>query len=85
MTEQQPLRLARHFQVFIEDQVAQGRYETPTKVVEDALRLLQHEEEKRAALASALVEGEESGDPTTLDMSEIAATARKRVQAPRAA
>jgi antitoxin ParD1/3/4 len=61
MTEQPPLRLARDFEVFIEDQVASGHYGSAANVVEEALRLLERRESKEMALERALREGLESG------------------------
>lgn len=68
MTEQQPLRLARHFEVFIEDQVAQRKYGSATEVLEEALRLLERREARQDAFVRAIIEGEESGDPVEFDM-----------------
>ena len=68
MTEQQPLRLARHFEVFIEDQVAQRKYGSASEVVEEALRLLERREAREQALERALREGLESGEPVEFEM-----------------
>ena len=68
MTEQPPLRLARHFEVFIEDQVAAGHYGSATDVVEEALRLLERRQAKEEALARALQEGLDSGEAAEFDM-----------------
>jgi antitoxin ParD1/3/4 len=43
-----------HFEQFIKDQISGGRYATASEVVRDALRLLEHEEQRRAAALSAL-------------------------------
>lgn len=53
--------LGDHFSSFIETQVAQGRYGNASDVVRAALRLLEENEAKLAALRTALIEGEESG------------------------
>jgi antitoxin ParD1/3/4 len=68
MNDQPPRRLARHFEVFIEDQVAAGHYDSPTAVLEEALRLLERKEAREAALATALREGIESGEAVDFDM-----------------
>lgn len=70
MTEQQPLRLRRHFEVFIEDQVAQQKYGSAAEVIEDALRLLERRDAKEEALFRALQEGLDSGEATEFDMAE---------------
>jgi antitoxin ParD1/3/4 len=68
MTDQSDIRLARHFQVFIEDQVASGRFESASSLVEEALRLLERREAQEAALGRALREGLDSGDAVDFDM-----------------
>lgn len=68
MNDQTPHRLARHFEVFIEDQVAAGHFESPTAVLEEALRLLERKEARETALAAALREGIESGEAVDFDM-----------------
>ncbi|MFL6846525.1 MAG: type II toxin-antitoxin system ParD family antitoxin [Allosphingosinicella sp.] len=63
-----PRRLARHFEVFIEDQIAQRKYNDSTEVIEEALRLLERKEAREAALAAALQEGLDSGEAVPFDM-----------------
>jgi antitoxin ParD1/3/4 len=68
MTDQ-PFRLAKHFEVFIEDQVSKQRFLDATAVVEEGLRLLEAREARHEALVRALKEGEESGPATPFEMS----------------
>ncbi len=68
MNDHPPRRLARHFEVFIEDQVAAGHFDSANAVLEEALRLLERKEAREAALAAALKEGIESGDAVDFDM-----------------
>jgi antitoxin ParD1/3/4 len=70
MYDQPPRRLGRHFQVFIEDQVAQRKYENATEVIEEALRLLEAREAKLEQLSQALQEGLDSGEAVDFDMNE---------------
>jgi antitoxin ParD1/3/4 len=65
-----------HFKSFIEAQVAQGRYGSPSEVVHAALRLLEEQETKLAALRAALIDGEMSGQSTPFDFEAF--IARKR-------
>jgi antitoxin ParD1/3/4 len=53
--------LGEHFESFIEKQLTTGRFETASEVIRAALRLLEEEESKVAALRAALEEGETSG------------------------
>lgn len=68
MNDQPPPRLARHFEVFIEDQIAQRKYESSTEVIEDALRLLQAREAALDRLRRAVAESEASGEAVPFDM-----------------
>jgi len=56
-----------HFGEFVAAQVEQGRYSSASDVVRAALRLLEEQEAKLAALRAALVEGEQSGPSTPFD------------------
>jgi antitoxin ParD1/3/4 len=68
MNDQPPRRLARHFEVFIEDQVAQRKYENSTEVIEEALRLLEAREVALDRLRRAVAESEASGEAVAFDM-----------------
>lgn len=61
MNKLSPIDLGQHFQAFIDEQIAQGRYASASEVVGAALRLLEERETKLNALRAALIEGEESG------------------------
>jgi antitoxin ParD1/3/4 len=70
MNDRLPRRLARHSEVFIEDQIAQGKYEDATDVIEDGLRLLEAREARREQLSRALQEGLDSGEAVDFDVNE---------------
>jgi antitoxin ParD1/3/4 len=59
--------LSDHFEKFIEQQIATGRYGSASEVIRTGLRLLEENEAKLEALRAALIEGEESGDPQPFD------------------
>jgi antitoxin ParD1/3/4 len=59
--------LGEHFDDFIRDQIQEGSYQTVSEVVRSALRLLETEQQKIKAIQTALVVGEESGDPRPFD------------------
>ncbi len=68
--------LGEHFSHFVETQVDEGRYSNVSDVVRAGLRLLEEREAKLAALRAALIEGEQSGPPTSFDFNAF--VARKR-------
>jgi antitoxin ParD1/3/4 len=79
MPKETTLRLENYFLAFIEDQIAKGRYSSPTAVVQAGLRLLEERESSLDALADALREGEESGYIEEFDFDEF--LARKHAEA----
>lgn len=63
-------RLTPHFEAFIEGQIAQGKYENATEVIEEGLRLLQARQAKLDQLSRALQEGLDSGEAVGFDVDE---------------
>jgi putative addiction module antidote protein, CC2985 family len=59
--------LGDYFTSFIDARVQTGRYGSASDVVRAGLRLLEEQEVKLKALQSALVAGEESGEPALFD------------------
>ena len=53
--------LGPHYEEFIQASIAAGRYNNVSEVVRAALRLLEEDEARLAAIRAALIEGEESG------------------------
>lgn len=70
-----------HYNAFIEEEVASGRYRSASDVVRSALRMLEDRETRLRALREALVAGERSGESTPFDFDEF--VARKRAEKPR--
>lgn len=70
------LTLGPHWEAFIKEQVASGRYGSASELVRESLRLLEQRETRLAALRAALIEGEESGPATPFDIEEIKREAR---------
>jgi antitoxin ParD1/3/4 len=77
MAKNTSFSLGEHFSTFIEDQVAQGRYDNASDVMRAALRLLEEQEAKLSALRAALAEGENSGPSTSFDFDCFIARKRK--------
>ena len=53
--------LGDYFEEFVENTIAEGRYKNASEVIRAGLRLLQEEENKVAALKTAIQEGISSG------------------------
>lgn len=76
MAKNTSFALGDHFASFVEKQIASGRYGSASDVVRAGLRLLEEREAKLAALRAALIEGEESGEATPVDIEEFIAKKR---------
>ncbi|MEJ2407454.1 MAG: type II toxin-antitoxin system ParD family antitoxin [Candidatus Thiodiazotropha sp.] len=61
MPKNTSMTLGEHFDGFIAQQIAEGRFASASEVVRAGLRLLEDSEQKIAALKRLLEEGEQSG------------------------
>ncbi len=72
--------LGNHYETFVRDLLATGRYASASEVVRDGLRLLEDREKQReaklAGLRAAIQTGLESGSAAPLDIDGIKARAR---------
>ena len=62
--------LGSHFEDFIQASILSGRYNNASEVVRSGLRLLEDQEQKMAALRSAIEEGINSGIVEDFDPQE---------------
>ncbi len=68
--------LGDHFASFVDERVGSGRYGSASDVVRAGLRLLEDHEIRLDALRSALIEGEQSGHSTPIDIERFLAVKR---------
>ncbi len=61
MPKNTSMTLGEHFDVFIAQQIAEGRYASASEVVRAGLRILENNEYKLTTLRRLLDEGENSG------------------------
>ncbi len=77
--------LGAHYERFVRDLVASGRYASASEVMRDGLRLVEEWEQIRAAKLDALRrdirDGLESGPAEPLDMAAIKSAGRRRMAA----
>jgi antitoxin ParD1/3/4 len=81
--------IGKHFEEFIANLIASGRYSTASEIIRDGLRIIEEREQRREAklewLRAAIHEGLDSGparefDPKTL-AEEVKARGRRRLAA----
>jgi antitoxin ParD1/3/4 len=75
------ISLSTTFEDYIQGQLEAGTYNNASEVVREALRLKMQQDEiyqaKLEALRSAIIDGEQSGDPEPFDMEAIIKEAKK--------
>lgn len=59
--------LGNHFENFVDNRIAEGRFKNASEVIRAGLRLLEEEENKILALRKAINEGIESGIAENFD------------------
>ena len=77
MAKTTSFNLGDHFEQFISTQIKSGRYGNASEVVRASLRRMEEDEQKLEALRQALIDGENSGESTPLEMQEIIKEAKR--------
>ncbi len=67
MARTMTVALGPHYEEFIKSAIVSGRYNNASEVVRTALRRLEDEEAKLAALRASIDEGDASGDVVDFD------------------
>ncbi len=78
MSRNTSVTLGDHFARFIDTQVRDGRYGSASDVVRAGLRLLEEHETRVKSLQNALIAGEESGPPQSLDRESFLRTMKTK-------
>ncbi|MDJ0805247.1 MAG: type II toxin-antitoxin system ParD family antitoxin [Gammaproteobacteria bacterium] len=65
------LTLGEHWEVFIKNQIASGKYGSASELVRDGLRLIEQRETRITALQHAITEGLESGIAENFSMDQL--------------
>lgn len=71
--------LGQHFEGFISDEVASGRYGNASDVMRAALRLLEHEEKKLEALRASIDAGDASPESDDVDGEKAFTRLRRKI------
>jgi antitoxin ParD1/3/4 len=78
MNKNTSISLGEHFTEFVDSQVETGKYASASEVVRAGLRLLEEHEAYVAAVRTALIEGEQSGEPQPFDVKAMIAEKRRK-------
>ncbi|WP_339621332.1 type II toxin-antitoxin system ParD family antitoxin [uncultured Salinibacterium sp.] len=77
MAQNTSISLDDHFAGFLAREVETGRYRSASEVVRAGLRLLEDQETQMAALRSALISGEASGEAEDFDFDAFVASKKR--------
>lgn len=76
MTKHMSVEIDEQMDAFIGEQISHGNYDSPSEVIDAALKLLRSRAEIEA-IAAAIAEGEASGEPEEFDFNEFIERKRK--------
>lgn len=78
MPKNTSVSLGDHFSEFVDEQVAEGRFNSASDVIRAGLRLLEEHELRVRELRNLLIEGIESGEPRKLNRKALMKSLRAR-------
>lgn len=70
--------LGDHFDAFIREELANGRYGSASEVIRSGLRRLEEDKKLKILIDEALVIGEESGEPVEFDLKTFKSKMRNK-------
>jgi antitoxin ParD1/3/4 len=80
MSKNTSISLGNHFESFVENSIAKGRFNNASEVIRAGLRLLEEEESRIAALKMAIQEGIESGTAENYDPKKHIEQLKKKIK-----
>ena len=80
MAKNTSITLSQHFDEFLDERIASGRFESKSEAVRAGLRLLEVQERGLMDLQKALLAGENSGQSTPFDFQDFLAKKHNEVK-----
>jgi antitoxin ParD1/3/4 len=80
MAKNTSISLGDHFESFVENSIAKGRFNNASEVIRAGLRLLEEEESRITALKMAIQEGIESGTAENYDPKKHIEQLKKKIK-----
>ena len=74
------ISLNPHFEKFVAEMIASGRFKSSSEVVREALRHLEEREVRFLALKQEIEKGRKSGDPVPFDADSIKSRGRAALE-----
>lgn len=78
MSKNTSIILGEHFDNFIKEELANGRYASASEVIRSGLRKLEDERKQNQLINEALVVGEDSGEPILFNNEDFKKRMKKK-------